>query len=64
MYDAVEPGPLFAMHCGTPDQGCVVGYGIRPAIQNIYGGLEEALRAELGRVTMADVLSYVLAVPR
>ena len=32
VYEAVEPGPLFAMHRATPDQGCVVGYGIRPAI--------------------------------
>lgn len=63
VYDAVEPGPLFAMHRGTPDQGCVVGYGIRPALQGIYGGIEETLRAELARVTMEDVLRDVLAVP-
>jgi Rrf2 family protein len=64
VYDAVEPGPLFAMHRATPDQGCVVGYGIRPAMQGIYGGIEETLRAELAHVTMEDVLRDVLAVPR
>jgi DNA-binding IscR family transcriptional regulator len=64
VYDAVEPGPLFAMHRATPDQGCVVGHGIRPAMQGIYGGIQEALRAELSRVTMEDVLRDVLAVPR
>ncbi|GAA5114694.1 Rrf2 family transcriptional regulator [Pseudonocardia adelaidensis] len=64
VYDAVESGPLFAMHRTTPDQGCVVGYGIRPAMQGIYGGIEETLRAELARVTMEDVLRDVLAVPR
>jgi hypothetical protein len=52
------------MHRATPDQGCVVGYGIRPAMQGIYGGIEETLRAELARVTMEDVLRDVLAVPR
>lgn len=30
VYEAVEPGPLFAMHRTTPDQGCVVGHGIQP----------------------------------
>jgi DNA-binding IscR family transcriptional regulator len=64
VYNAVEPGPLFAMHRATPDQGCVVGYGIRPAMQGIYGGIEETLRAELARVTMEDVLRDALAAPR
>jgi hypothetical protein len=52
------------MHRATPDQGCVVGHGIRPAMQGIYGCIEETLRAELARVTMEDVLRDVLAVPR
>ena len=30
VYEAVEPGPLFAMHRAPPDQGCVVGFGIQP----------------------------------
>ncbi|WP_028927268.1 Rrf2 family transcriptional regulator [Pseudonocardia acaciae] len=64
VYDAVEAGPLFAMHRATPDQGCVVGHGIQPAMQGIYGGIEQTLRAELARVTMEDVLRDVLAVPR
>jgi Rrf2 family protein len=64
VYDAVESGPLFAMHRGTPDQGCVVGHGIQPAMQGIYGGIEEKLRAELASVTMEDVLRDVLAVSR
>ncbi|MFF0740368.1 Rrf2 family transcriptional regulator [Streptomyces sp. NPDC004111] len=64
VYEAVEPGPLFAMHRATPDQGCVVGHGIQPAMQGIYGGLEETLRGELARVTLAKVLQDVLAAPR
>jgi Rrf2 family protein len=64
VYEAVEPDPLFAMHRATPDKGCVVGYGIQPALQGIYGGIEEALRRELARVTLEDVLRDVLAAPR
>lgn len=64
VYEAVEPGPLFAMHRAAPDQGCVVGYGIRPAMRGIYEGVEDALRRELARVTMEDVLRDVLAAPR
>jgi hypothetical protein len=62
--EAVEPGPLFAMHRAAPDQGCVVGYGIQPAMQGIYEGIEETLRRELARVTLEDVLRDVLAAPR
>jgi Rrf2 family protein len=64
VYDAVESGPVFALHRATPDQQCVIGYGIRPALQGIYGTIEETLRAELARVTMEDVLRDVLAAPR
>ncbi|MBM0201710.1 Rrf2 family transcriptional regulator [Micromonospora sp. NPDC051227] len=64
VYEAVEPGPLFAMHRATPDQECVVGYGIQPAMQGIYGGIEETLRRELARVTLEDVLRDILAAPR
>ncbi|MGR6914296.1 Rrf2 family transcriptional regulator [[Actinomadura] parvosata] len=64
VYEAVEPGPLFALHRATPDPGCVVGHGIQPAMQRIYDGIEETLRHELARVTLKDVLQDVLAVPR
>ncbi len=65
VYEAVEPGPLFAMHRTTPDQGCVVGHGInQPAMRGVYAGIEESLRNELARVTLEDVLRDVLAAPR
>jgi Rrf2 family protein len=64
VYEAVEPGPLFAMHRATPDHGCVVGHGIQPAMRGIYAGIEETLRGELARVTLEDVLRDVLAIPR
>ncbi|WP_327105941.1 Rrf2 family transcriptional regulator [Nonomuraea glycinis] len=64
VYEAVEPGSLFAMHRATPDQGCVIGYGIQPAMQRVYEDIEETLRRELARVTLEDVLRDVLAAPR
>ncbi|GGK91461.1 Rrf2 family transcriptional regulator [Sphaerisporangium melleum] len=64
VYESVETGPLFAMHRATPDQGCVVGYGIQPAMQSIYEGIEETLRRELARVTLEDVLRDILAARR
>ncbi|MEV4802339.1 Rrf2 family transcriptional regulator [Nonomuraea sp. NPDC049421] len=63
VYEAVETGPLFALHRATPDQGCVVGHGIQPAMRRIYDGIEETLRGELARVTLQDVLQDVLAAP-
>ena len=64
VYDVVEPGPLFAMHRATPDQECVIGRGIQPAMQDIYGGIESTLRQELAGVSLEEVLGAVLAVPR
>ncbi|MGW3989239.1 Rrf2 family transcriptional regulator [Streptomyces sp. NPDC004830] len=64
VYEAVESGPLFAMHRTTPDQNCVVGHGIQPAMQRVYDGIEQTLRHELARVTLEDVLQDVLATPR
>lgn len=64
VYEAVEPGPLFALHRATPDQGCVVGHGIQPAMQGVYEGIEDTVRRELSRVSLEDVLRDVLAAPR
>jgi DNA-binding IscR family transcriptional regulator len=36
VYDAVEPGTLFAMHAAEPNQECVVGRGIQPALSRVY----------------------------
>ncbi|MFF0062555.1 Rrf2 family transcriptional regulator [Streptomyces sp. NPDC005279] len=61
VYEAVQPGALFAMHRATPNQECPVGFGIQPAMQSIYDGIEDTLRGELARTTLADVLRSVLA---
>ncbi|MGW6902530.1 Rrf2 family transcriptional regulator [Streptomyces sp. NPDC054919] len=62
IQQALEPGPLFGLHRATPNQQCPVGYGIRPAMQAVYDGLEDTVQRELARTTLADVLRNVMAV--
>jgi Rrf2 family protein len=60
VYDAVEPRPLFALHRAEPNLECPVGRGIRPALHGVYAGAEQALRAQLGGTSIADVLHETL----
>jgi hypothetical protein len=56
VYDAVAPGPLFALHHTEPNLECPVGRGIQPALYGLYRGAEQALGAELADMSIADVL--------
>src|SRR6516162_10454057 len=49
VYDAVEHEPLFAMHRTKPNLECPVGYGIRPALGQVYREIDQTLRRELAR---------------
>jgi DNA-binding IscR family transcriptional regulator len=60
VYDAVEREPLFALHHTEPNLECPVGNGIRPALGLVYGELEQAMRRELERTSIADVLRETL----
>ncbi|GAA2667158.1 Rrf2 family transcriptional regulator [Streptomyces lunalinharesii] len=60
VYEAVEAGPIFALHRSTPDPECVVGHGIGPVMTTVYGGIEATLRKELARTTLEDVLRDIL----
>jgi Rrf2 family protein len=60
VYQAIEPGPVFALHRAPPDPECVVGHGIGPAMTAVYDGVEAALRRELTKTTLEDVLQDVL----
>jgi Rrf2 family protein len=62
VYDAVEQEPLFGMHRTEPNLECRVGRGIRPALDQVYGGVEQTRRRELGRTSIADVLRQTLRV--
>lgn len=60
VYDAVEQEPLFGMHRTEPNLECPVGKGIRPTLDHLYGGVEQTLRRELRRTSIADVLRQTL----
>jgi Rrf2 family protein len=62
VYEAVEQEPLFGMHRTEPNLECPVGKGIRPALGHVYGGIEQTLRQELARTSIADVLHRTLRV--
>lgn len=62
VFTAVEQDPLFAMHRTEPNLECPVGKGIRPALAQIYGDIEQTLRTQLGATTIADVLRQTLKV--
>ena len=63
VYEAVEREPLFAMHRTEPNLECPVGHGIRPALDQVYGEIDQALRSELTRTSITDVLRSTLGVP-
>jgi Rrf2 family protein len=60
VYDAVESEPLFGMHHTEPNQECPVGRGIRPALGEVYAGVDGAVRRALGRTSVAEVLRDTL----
>lgn len=62
VYNAVEQEPLFGMHRTEPNLECPVGRGIRPTLEDVYGGVERALRSQLRRTSIADVLRQTLQV--
>ena len=62
VYEALEQEPLFGMHRTEPNLECPVGKGIRPALGQVYGGVEQALRRELAGTSVADVLHQTLLV--
>jgi DNA-binding IscR family transcriptional regulator len=60
--DAVGQEPLFGMHRTEPNLECPVGRGIRPALDQVYGGVDRTVRRELRRTSIAEVLRRTLLV--
>ncbi|WP_405982708.1 Rrf2 family transcriptional regulator [Streptomyces sp. NBC_00158] len=52
---AVEPEPLIPLHASPPNRECPVARGIPAVLREVYDRAEEAMRAELAAVTVADV---------
>src|SRR6266436_3019287 len=61
VHQALEPEPLFAMHRKEPNLECPVGRSIRPALGHVYAEVEDAVRRQLCRTSIADVLRDVMA---
>jgi DNA-binding IscR family transcriptional regulator len=62
VHDAVGQEPPFGLHHTEPNLECPVGLGIRPALGQVYGQVEKAMRRELAAVMVADVLRDTLEV--
>jgi Rrf2 family protein len=62
VYEAVGQEQPFGLHHTEPNLECPVGRGIRPALDQIYGEVEQAMRSELAQVSVADVLRRTLQV--
>lgn len=63
VYDALGHEQPFALHHTEPNPECPVGRGIRPVLGAVYRGVDDALRRELARTSIADVLRDTLGEP-
>jgi len=57
VYRAVEEGPLFALHASPPNPKCPIARGVQPALKRVYGALEDQLRRQLTRTTVAQIFT-------
>ncbi len=60
VYAAVSPEPLLALHHSEPNLECPVGFGIRPALSEVYDEAAAAFRAALARQTVAGLLERIM----
>ncbi|RII09641.1 putative HTH-type transcriptional regulator YwnA [Streptomyces sp. YIM 130001] len=60
VHDAVDARPTFGLHRTEPNLECPVGRGVRPALSEVYGRVEQAMRRELADTSIADVLRETL----
>ena len=64
VYRAVEDTELFAVHRQPPCATCPVGAGILGAINPVLTRAQEAMEAELGRTTIAEIAGLVTETAR
>lgn len=64
VYQAVASTPLFKLHHSSPNQICPIGRGIQPALLHFYSEAEAAMKQQLARATVADVLHETLTASR
>ena len=58
--EALGTNATFAMHRNEPSPICPIAHGIRPALAPVYERVADAVRRELERTTLADVLHDTL----
>lgn len=63
VYEAVAQKPLFELHHSEPNQACPIGRGIRSALREFYENAERAMKQELSRSTISDLLAKTMADP-
>ena len=60
VYEAVVNTPLFELHHSTPNDNCIIGKGIQPALLNIYGETEYVMKQHLAKQSIADLLHQTI----
>lgn len=60
IYDAVEEGDLFHLHYSEPNPVCPIGSNIQEAVDDVFKRAEKAMRDELDKTTIADIVEHVM----
>ncbi|MER7081396.1 Rrf2 family protein [Saccharopolyspora kobensis] len=63
-YLAVETGPLLSRHPHPPSNACEVGRNMQALLESEFQDAEDAMAERLGRTTIADLVTKVLAIER
>jgi DNA-binding IscR family transcriptional regulator len=59
--NALDDGPVFALHSSPPSPNCPIGYSIKPVLADVYEAAEQAANASLASVTIQQALDRTLA---
>jgi Rrf2 family protein len=59
IYAAVNPPSAFAIHTYPKSKGCVVSCNIKEVMSDVLVGTQKAVASDLGRTTLADVVSKI-----
>jgi len=59
VFRAVEPDEAFCLPPKKPNQACPVGHCIQAALEHVFASALKAMKQDLARTTLADVLKTV-----
>jgi len=59
IYSAINPPNAFAIHAYPKTKECVVSSNIKEVMSDVLVGTQEAVRRDLKRTTLADVVSRI-----